>query len=160
MVYTIWQASHLDQSYYFCSDIDFSGGGPTTPPPTTPAPTTPAPTTPPATTPPPATTAPPAPTGACGATYVVSSQWAGGFQGDVTVTAGNTAIKSWAVTLAYPGPQTVQQGWNATVTGSGSTVTATSVTYNGAVAAGARTSFGFIGTGTPATPVVTCSSTT
>ena len=25
VVYTIWQASHMDQSYYFCSDVDFSG---------------------------------------------------------------------------------------------------------------------------------------
>ncbi|RLP85475.1 lytic polysaccharide monooxygenase, partial [Micromonospora sp. CV4] len=35
IVYTIWQASHLDQSYYLCSDVDFSGGT-GTPPPTTP----------------------------------------------------------------------------------------------------------------------------
>ncbi len=25
IVYTIWQASHLDQSYYFCSDVNFTG---------------------------------------------------------------------------------------------------------------------------------------
>jgi chitin-binding protein len=25
IVYTIWQASHLDQSYYFCSDVRFTG---------------------------------------------------------------------------------------------------------------------------------------
>nr|WP_245900411.1 lytic polysaccharide monooxygenase auxiliary activity family 9 protein [Prauserella shujinwangii] len=25
IVYTIWQASHLDQSYYFCSDVVFTG---------------------------------------------------------------------------------------------------------------------------------------
>jgi predicted carbohydrate-binding protein with CBM5 and CBM33 domain len=25
VVYTIWQASHLDQSYYFCSDVNFTG---------------------------------------------------------------------------------------------------------------------------------------
>jgi predicted carbohydrate-binding protein with CBM5 and CBM33 domain len=24
IVYTIWQASHLDQSYYWCSDVIFS----------------------------------------------------------------------------------------------------------------------------------------
>ncbi|WP_243706223.1 lytic polysaccharide monooxygenase, partial [Micromonospora sp. KC721] len=34
IVYTIWQASHLDQSYYLCSDVEF-GGGPSTPPTTT-----------------------------------------------------------------------------------------------------------------------------
>jgi predicted carbohydrate-binding protein with CBM5 and CBM33 domain len=26
LVYTIWQASHSDQSYYFCSDVIFPGG--------------------------------------------------------------------------------------------------------------------------------------
>ena len=49
IVYTIWQASHLDQSYYLCSDVDFGGGvdhadahadpaadATPTPPPTTP----------------------------------------------------------------------------------------------------------------------------
>ena len=25
VVYTVWQASHLDQSYYFCSDVNFTG---------------------------------------------------------------------------------------------------------------------------------------
>ncbi|MGP3972156.1 lytic polysaccharide monooxygenase auxiliary activity family 9 protein [Streptomyces sp. 6N223] len=25
IVYTVWQASHLDQSYYFCSDVNFTG---------------------------------------------------------------------------------------------------------------------------------------
>lgn len=25
VVYTIWQASHMDQSYYFCSDVTFTG---------------------------------------------------------------------------------------------------------------------------------------
>ena len=52
VVYTIWQASHLDQPYYLCSDVIFGGGG--TPPPPTPPPPTPPPPTPP---PPPARTA-------------------------------------------------------------------------------------------------------
>jgi chitin-binding protein len=25
IVYTVWQASHMDQSYYFCSDVNFTG---------------------------------------------------------------------------------------------------------------------------------------
>lgn len=32
IVYTVWQASHLDQSYYFCSDVNFTGGPGPTPP--------------------------------------------------------------------------------------------------------------------------------
>jgi len=151
MVYTIWQASHLDQSYYFCSDVAFGG---TTTPPTTPPPSTPPPTTPPTT--PPAT--PPA-TGACTATYAVVSSWQGGFQGEVKVTAGPAAIKGWTVSLAYPAAQTIQQGWNATVSASGSTVTATNASYNGALAAGASTTFGFIGSGTSTVPAASCSAT-
>jgi lytic cellulose monooxygenase (C4-dehydrogenating) len=156
MVYTIWQASHLDQSYYFCSDVNFSGGGTTTPPTTTPPTTTPPTTTPPATTPP--VTTPPV-SGACAAAYSVGSQWQGGFQGNVTVTAGSAAIKGWTVSLTYPTAQTVQQGWNATVSASGTVVKATNATYNGALGAGGTTTFGFIGSGTPATPTVSCQAT-
>jgi predicted carbohydrate-binding protein with CBM5 and CBM33 domain len=156
IVFTIWQASHSDQSYYFCSDVAFGGSNPppTTPPVTTP-PVTPPATTPPVTTPP---ATPPA-TGACTATYTAGSTWQGGYQGDVKVTAGSAAIKGWTVTLAYAGSQTVQQGWNATVSASGSTVTATNAGYNGTLAAGASTSFGFIGTGASSVPTATCRAT-
>jgi len=149
MVYTIWQASHLDQSYYFCSDVAFGGTTPPTTPPSSP-PTTP-PTTPPTSTPP--------ATGACTATYAVTSSWQGGFQGEVKVTAGPAAIKGWTVSLAYPAAQTIQQGWNATVSASGSTVTATNVGYNGALAAGASTTFGFIGSGASTVPAASCRAT-
>jgi cellulase/cellobiase CelA1 len=77
----------------------------------------------------------------------------------VTVTAGPAAIKGWTVTLTYAAGPTVQQAWNATVTTSASTVTATNVSYNGVVAAGASTSFGFLGSGTAATPAVSCRAT-
>jgi chitin-binding protein len=159
MVYTIWQASHLDQSYYWCSDVNFSGTGSTTPPTTTPTttpPTTVPTTTPPTTTP---TTNPPA-SGACSAAYALSSQWNGGYQAGVTVTAGSSAIKSWTVKLTYPSAPSIQQTWNATSSTSGNTVTATNVSYNGALSAGGSTTFGFLGSGTAATPTVTCTATT
>ncbi|TCB92127.1 beta-mannosidase [Micromonospora zingiberis] len=121
-----------------------------TPPPTTPPPTTPPPTTAPPTTPPPAA--------GCTATYTIGSQWQGGFQGDVRVTAGSRAITGWTVRWNFANGQTVTQSWNATVTSSGSTVTARNVDYNGRLGAGASTSFGFLGswTGTNSTPTVTC----
>jgi predicted carbohydrate-binding protein with CBM5 and CBM33 domain len=144
VVYTIWQASHMDQSYYFCSDIDFGGGGGggTTPPTTSP-------TTPP-------TTSPPASGGACSAAYSSSGQWQGGFQGDVKVTAGAAAITGWTVRLTFSGTVTVTQSWNATASASGTTVTASNVSYNGALAAAGSTTFGFTGAGTPGAPTVTC----
>jgi mannan endo-1,4-beta-mannosidase len=114
--------------------------------------------TPTVTTPPPTTSTPPPAGGGCTATYATTGQWGGGFQGDVKVTAGAAAITGWAVTLTFADGQTVAQSWNAAVTSSGSTVTARNVSYNGRLAAGASTNFGFLGswTGTNTAPAVAC----
>ncbi|MFY1670607.1 cellulase family glycosylhydrolase [Plantactinospora sp. WMMB334] len=124
----------------------FAGGTPTTPPAT---PTTGPPATP---------TTPPGGTRACTATYAVVGQWSGGFQADVRVTAGASAISGWAVSWTFPHGQRVSQSWNATVSSSGSSVTARNVSYNGTLAAGASTTFGFLGSwnGTNGTPALTC----
>ncbi|MGN9908815.1 cellulose binding domain-containing protein [Phytohabitans sp. LJ34] len=130
----------------------FGGGNPTTTPPvTTPPVTTPPVTTPPVTTPPPGS-------GACAATYAIVGQWPGGFQGDVRVTAGGSAIRGWTVTWTFANGQSVNQAWNATVTASGSQVTARNVSYNGALGAGASATFGFIGswTGSNGAPALSC----
>ena len=150
MVYTIWQASHLDQSYYFCSDVNFGG----TTQPTTPPATTPPATTPPATTPP--TTNPP--TGACTATYKQIGQWQGGFQGEVTVTAGSAPIQGWTVTINFANGQQITQYWSANITSSGATATARNVSFNGALGAGASTVFGWLGSwnGANSPPTLTC----
>ncbi|MBM0260386.1 cellulose binding domain-containing protein, partial [Micromonospora sp. 4G55] len=95
----------------------------------------------------------------CTATYRVTAQWSGGFQGEVEVTAGATAVKGWTVTWTFAGGQQVSQAWNATVTSSGSTVTARNVSYNGSLAAGAKTSFGFLVSGSAANPTPTCTAT-
>nr|WP_239175373.1 lytic polysaccharide monooxygenase [Actinoplanes cyaneus] len=155
MVYTIWQASHLDQSYYFCSDVNFGGGG-SSPSPSTSASASTSPSTSPSASTSPSTSTSPA-TGACAATVSVASQWSGAYQATVNVTAGNAAVKGWAVTLTYGGAQTVQQSWNATVLASGNQIQATNAAYNGTLPAGGSTSFGFVAAGAPATPTVTCS---
>lgn len=95
---------------------------------------------------------------ACTATYAVTSQWTGGFQGEVRVTAGTAPISGWTVTWTYANGQRVSQAWNATVTTSGTTVTARNVAYNGSLGAGASTAFGFLGSwnGTNTAPTVTC----
>ncbi|ATO13600.1 hypothetical protein CO540_06930 [Micromonospora sp. WMMA2032] len=108
----------------------------------TPSPTlTPTPTTPPTPTP---TTSSPAPSGAR-ATYAVTGSWSGGFQGEVTVTAGATAIRGWTVSWTFRNGQVVNQIWGGTHSQSGANVTVRNVDYNGALAAGASTTFGFIG---------------
>ncbi|MEV1109316.1 cellulase family glycosylhydrolase [Micromonospora sp. NPDC049751] len=121
-----------------------------------PPPTTPPPTTPPPTTPPPTTTPPPA--GGCAATYTITNQWQGGFQGEVRVTAGASAITGWTARWTLANGQSVTQSWNATVTSSGSTVTARNADYNGRLAAGASATFGFLGgwSGANPTPQVSC----
>ncbi|HKS99729.1 MAG TPA: cellulase family glycosylhydrolase [Rugosimonospora sp.] len=120
------------------------GGGTTSPPPSSP-PSSPS----------------PAPTGGggCTAAYSIVGQWQGGFQGEVRVTAGTAAIHGWTVTWTFGNGQTLTQSWNATVTSSGSTVTARNMSYNGALGAGTSTTFGFLGSwnGTNGVPAASCS---
>lgn len=150
-------------------DTSAAWGGPTTPVTPTPTPTpspTPSPTPTASPTPTPTPTASPTPTptptsvpgGACSATFTAVSRWNGGFQGEVTVTAGSAPLTGWAVTLALPAGVTLSQSWNATVTGSGSALTARNVTWNGSLAAGGRTAFGFIANSATGagTPTLTC----
>ncbi len=84
--------------------------------------------------------------GGCKVTYAPNS-WGGGFTANVTVAnTGTTAWSGWTVAWTWPGDQKVTNAWNAQVTQSGTKVTATNVSYNGAVPAGGSTSFGFQGT--------------
>ncbi|MBO3747760.1 cellulose binding domain-containing protein [Streptosporangiaceae bacterium NEAU-GS5] len=85
-------------------------------------------------------------TGACSATPTVQTQWATGYViNPLTITNTSTAtIPSWTVTFTLPAGHTLSGSWNATVTVSGQTVTAKSVSFNGTLAPGASTgSFGF-----------------
>jgi cellulase/cellobiase CelA1 len=93
----------------------------------------------------------PTPTGTgCRVTYSVND-WGSGFTGTVAIAnTGGTAWPSWTLGFAFPGSQKISQGWSATWTQSGAQVTATSLSYNGAVAAGGSTSIGFNGTYTGA----------
>jgi chitin-binding protein len=135
VVYTIWQASHMDQPYYLCSDVIFDGGtgGPT----------------PPVTTPPAAT---------CTASYAKNSEWNGGFNATVTVTAGTRTTSNWVVTWTWANGQSVTGWWNANVMSNGASVAAANETYNGRLNAGQSTSFGFNGSwnGTNSAPAPSC----
>ncbi len=103
----------------------------------------------------PSDTVPPVP--GCTATYTVAGQWPGGFQGEVTVrNGGSAAIAGWTARYTYTGGERVTQAWAAAVTQTGAAVTADNAAWNGALAPGATATFGFIGSGTPGTPPVTC----
>jgi lysophospholipase L1-like esterase len=101
----------------------------------------------------------PPPAGACTATYKMVGQWNEGFQGEVSVRNGTTAAKStWTATFSFGNGQVVSQAWGATVTQSAAAVTAKNEAWNGSLAAGASTTFGFIAshTGTNTPPTVSC----
>ena len=81
----------------------------------------------------------------CRVDYAIASSWQGGFTANVTVTNLGDAISSWKLTWSFSAGQQVTQFWNATITQSGSQVTAVNVSYNGSLATGANTAFGFNG---------------
>ena len=151
LIYSVWARSDSTETFYGCSDVVFDGGhgevtgvggGTTTP------------TTPPTTTP----TTPPV-SGGCSAMYSIVSAWTGGFQGQVMVHAADATIGKWTVSWTWPGSQTLAQLWSGTATTSGSLVTVKNASWNGTVAAGDSTTFGFLGSGTAPATVnnLTCS---
>jgi len=89
----------------------------------------------------------------------IGSQWAGGFTANVAVTAGSSAISSWSVGFNLPSGSAITNSWSATITTSGTSVTATNASYDGSLGAGQSTSFGFQGTdsGTITPPSISCS---
>jgi lysophospholipase L1-like esterase len=99
--------------------------------------------------------------GLCSASYTIANQWQGGFQADVTVAAGSKAISAWSVSWRFANGQAITQNWSSTITASGDQVTARNASFNGALAAGASTDFGFLATwnGTNAFPALTCTAT-
>jgi cellulose 1,4-beta-cellobiosidase len=95
-------------------------------------------------------------TSGCTVQYVVQSQWGGGFTGSVTITNLGAATTSWTLGFDFPASgQGIQQGWSANWTTSGQHVTATSMTWNGALGTNASTNIGFNGTWTSSNPVPT-----
>jgi len=124
------------------------------------------PTTTTTTTRPPTTTTPPVTTttssgggaGACTATYSTSDSWNTGFNGSVSVRSGSSSIGSWTVKLNLQSGQSIVSLWNGVNTGSSGAVTVKNAPYNGSLAAGASTSFGFTAGGSSSPPpTVSCS---
>ncbi|MCE6998688.1 cellulose binding domain-containing protein [Saccharothrix sp. S26] len=130
---------------------------PSTPPTTTTTPTSTTTTSTTSTTPT-TTTTTPQPGGACSATYRTVNSWSGGYQGEVTVTAGTSAVTGWTVRWSLGSGQTISQVWNGTLTVDGPTASVRNVSYNGSLGANASTTFGFIGGGTPPTSTLSCTS--
>ena len=106
--------------------------------------------TPPST---PPDTPPPSSSG-CTASASLNS-WTGGYVATVRVTAGSAAVNGWTVTVSLPSGSAVTNAWSATNAGTTGTVSFRNVDYNGQLAAGGSTEFGFQATGAgPGAPPV------
>jgi hypothetical protein len=75
---------------------------------------------------------------------------------DVDVKA-TTALKGWKVTVTLPSGTSIASLWNGVISGSTGAVTVANAGYNGAIAAGGSSSFGFIGNGSSSGITLTCS---
>lgn len=97
----------------------------------------------------------------CSATARIDSQWGAGAGGGQTVAVaitntGSTPATRWTASWTVAGGQSVVSAWNATLSTSGSTVTAVNAAYNGSLAPGASTSFGMQLSGVAPAPVLSC----
>jgi len=100
----------------------------------------------PPTTPPNNPTTPPPGGSGCRVDYTANS-WPGGFTAEVRVTnTGSSTINGWTLSYNLPGGQQITNSWNATVSQSGSAVTARNVDWNGTIPPGGTVSFGYQGT--------------
>ena len=88
----------------------------------------------------------------CSVTYTVTSQWPGGFGANVSIANLGDPVNGWTLTWSYPAGQQITQAWNATVSQSGSQVTARDVSYNAGIATNATVAFGFNGSWTGTNP--------
>ena len=92
------------------------------------------------------------PASAATAAFVRTTTWDTGYEGKFTVTNNtSTSITSWNVQFDLPSGSTLGSFWDARLTTSGQHVTAVNQSWNGSLAPGASTTFGFNvnGTGNP-----------
>lgn len=86
--------------------------------------------------------------GACRVAYRVDNSWSGGFNASVTVTnTGGAVAANWSLSWTAAPGQGLVNGWNATVSQSGGTVTAKAPAWASTLAAGASWTVGYQGSG-------------
>jgi hypothetical protein len=67
------------------------------------------------------------------------------------------AVSGWTVAMTLPAGATITNAWNTNRSGNTGAVQFTNLGYNGSIAAGQTTEFGFQGTGTGTGMTPTCS---
>ena len=77
--------------------------------------------------------------------YSVTSQWQGGFQGQLVIAnSGSTTLSTWRVTFNWLNGQVITQLWNGNLAVSGGAVTVTPLSWNGTLAPGQTATIGFL----------------
>jgi hypothetical protein len=134
-----------------------SGGTPSSAPPSSAPPSSAPPSSAPASSAPPSSAPPSSPASglSCSATVSIN-QWTGGFVASIHLTAGSAPISGWTVTMTLPAGASITNTWNASPSGTTGTVRFNNVSYNGSIAAGQSTDWGFQGTGTGTGMTATC----
>jgi endo-1,4-beta-xylanase len=127
-----------------------NGGTPPSIPPSSPSAPPSSPSTPPS-----SPSGPPPGGAGCSATVSLNA-WNGGFVATVRVTAGSSALNAWSVSIPLPSGTTVTNAWNSQASGASGTVRFANASWNGRVAAGQTTEFGFQGTGSAPNGSPTC----
>ena len=83
------------------------------------------------------------PAGACKVSDTIDA-WNTGLTENITVTnTGSSTVTGWKLTFTLASGQSVTNVWNATITPSSGTVSATNLSYNASLAPGGSASFGF-----------------
>ncbi|MFC0533931.1 cellulase family glycosylhydrolase [Phytohabitans kaempferiae] len=82
------------------------------------------------------------------ATFTKVQDWGSGYEAKMTITNGTgSSLTGWTVAFDLPSGSRVGSYWDALLTSSGNRHTFRNREYNGTLAAGASTTFGFIGSG-------------
>jgi hypothetical protein len=90
---------------------------------------------------------------ACRTSHKVTNSWQGGFAAEATITnTGSSTVRTWRSTWTARSGVTVTNGWNATVTQRGSTVTGTALSWNVDLAPGQSATIGYQANGQAAAP--------
>lgn len=96
--------------------------------------------------------------GACTASVTITNSWSGGYQAQVTVTAGSAPISSWTISFTLPAGDMIANSWNAVINLNGQALSGSNTSYNGSLSAGASTNWGMVvnGPGSTSPMAATC----
>jgi predicted carbohydrate-binding protein with CBM5 and CBM33 domain len=163
VIYTVWARSDSTETFYSCSDVVFDGGngevtgvnggttGGTSSGTSAGTSSGTSAGTSGGSTPPPGT--------ACTATFKTTNTWSGGYQAEVTVANSGTApLLGWMVMWSEPAGNTIASLWNGTLSSMDGRQMAENADWNGPLAVGGSTTFGYVANGTapPASLAMAC----